>query len=97
MALIDKDGHNFWLEECSSVRFEACFEFPAKSLHKERKKGRYLQDLFKCSCIIQQIFAFKHEEFSLKRLLSICLVINLIRCFFLHEHLEAIFIVLIVK
>ena len=33
VALINKDGHNF---ECSSVRFEACVEFSAKTLHKQR-------------------------------------------------------------
>ena len=52
MALIDKDGHNFWLEECSSVRFEACFEFPAKSLHKERKKERKEDTCKICSSVV---------------------------------------------
>ena len=31
-VLINKNGHNFSLEGCSSVSFETCFEFPAKSL-----------------------------------------------------------------
>ena len=35
MALIDKDGQ---LQECSSVRFEGCFEFPAKRLNEERNE-----------------------------------------------------------
>ena len=62
LVLINKNGHNFWLEGCSSVSFETCFEFPAKSL-KDRNVDTSKIWSSAYSCIIQQII-----EFSLKGL-----------------------------